>query len=64
MKADVRYYRTEGEIALGHLMLFICLAAGLFTLVLLYVTADRADAPVADLPDYKMEPTTTITARP
>lgn len=55
---------VEKDIELARLMFFICLSVFLFTIVLMVYLVERADAPVAKLPEYKMEPVTTITARP
>lgn len=57
-KAD---YWSENEISLGRLILALAFVAVFFTLFLV-VMSSNYDAPVA--PEYKIEPVTTITARP
>lgn len=57
-KAD---YWSEHDVRLGRLMFALSLVIVLFT-IFLVVMNNRYAAPVA--PEYKIEPVTTITARP
>lgn len=60
-KAD---YWSENEITLGQVMFSICGFAAVATIIFmfLFMSASRSVAP--ELPEYKIEPVTTITARP
>lgn len=63
-KADYHYGMVEGEIQLLGLLLTICLfIAGLAALAVYFITLPQASV-APELPEYKIEPQTTITARP
>lgn len=59
-KAD---YWSEQDIILWRLVFTITLVLAIFTALFFYFNF-RGAVPVAEVPDYKIEPQTTLTAKP
>lgn len=57
-------HRSEIDLKVGRAMFYICLTAVFLTLGMMLYIENRGAAPVAEVPEYKIEPQTTLTARP